>query len=153
MRTSAALCCALGFCLGLMGPAQGATTGYSAATNYMLRCMGCHGVDGSGTITGGIPDFRNYVGSFAATPMGRAYLLHVPGVIASGLSDEEVAEVLNYIMRRWGGASLPEDFKPFTAQEAADLEKHDIGDVVEYRRQVIAQFRKSNRPIPPYPWP
>lgn len=135
------------------GITQSAEPGYSAATNYMLRCMGCHGMDGSGTAAGGIPDFRNYVGSFAATPLGRAYLLHVPGVIASGLSEQEIAEVLNYIMQRWGGTSLPKGFRPFTAQEVADLENQDIGDVVAYRRQVTNQLRKSNRPVPPYPWP
>lgn len=126
---------------------------YNPETNYMLRCLGCHGQDGTGSERGGIPNFQDYVASFSTTSMGRQYLMHVPGVISSSLTDSEIAEVMNYIMRHWGGESLPENFKPFDTAEVSQLRKTEIKDVVAYRRLVVDEIEKAGLPVAPYPWP
>ena len=76
-------------------------------TNYVLRCAGCHGMGGAGAPSAGIFDFNGMVGAFAGIDEGRTYLMHVPGVSGSGLSDAEIAAVMNYVMETWAGDSLP----------------------------------------------
>ena len=134
-------------------PAPAPQKPLNAEANYLLRCMGCHDRDGTGLPAAGIPDFNNYVGSFAATDNARAYLMHVPGVIGSSLTDGEIASVMNYIMKRWGGISLADDFRPFSAAEVATLRQRDVGDVVKFRRTVVTELKAQSLPVAEYPWP
>lgn len=125
----------------------------SPANAYILRCAGCHGMEGAGSLTGGIPDFRGYVAAFAALPAGRRYVVQVPGVVASGLDHEQTAQVMNYVMTRWGGSSLPQNFQAFTAGEIAELRRLEIHDVVSFRRTLVDEMAKNNLPVATYPWP
>lgn len=121
--------------------------------NFVLKCMGCHLSDGSGMPASGIPDFVGKVGVFAAVPEGRAYLLHVPGVIGSSLTDAQIADVLNYIMDTWAGASLPDNYVPFDASEVSELRQKDIGNAVNYRRVVVEKLEALGLSAADYPWP
>ncbi|WP_417308728.1 c-type cytochrome [Devosia sp.] len=132
-------------------PAQAADR--AADTNFVLKCVGCHLTDGSGLPSAGIPDFVDQVGVFAALPEGRAYLLHVPGVIGSSLSDAEIADVLNYVMDTWAGPSLPEHYTPFTPAEVAELKAQNVGNAVKYRRLVVERLKLLGLDAADYPWP
>ena len=125
----------------------------SAPVNYVLRCLGCHLQDGTGLPAAGIPDFVGKVGVFGGGEDGRRYLLHVPGVINSGLSDKETAALLNYIMDTYAGASMPETFVPFTADEVGTLKAQNVGNVVAYRRKIAAELRAQGFDVADYPWP
>ena len=125
----------------------------TAKTNYVLRCIGCHVADGTGLPGAGIPNFVDQVGVFAGLPEGRAYLMHVPGVIGSSLSDAEVADLLNYIMETWAGPSLPPNYVPFSADEVASLRVAEVGNVVKYRRIVAERLAAAGLELPEYPWP
>ncbi len=122
-------------------------------TNFILRCGGCHGMDGAGSEVGGIPDFRNYVGAFAHSEDGRRYVMHVPGVVGASLSDKQIADVMNYVMTTWGEASLPADYAPFTEAEVTMLRAEPVGDVVAYRRKVAADLMAQGIATAGYPWP
>ncbi|MAN77698.1 MAG: cytochrome C [Rhizobiales bacterium] len=122
-------------------------------TNYVLRCAGCHGMSGSGAPAAGIFDFNGMVGAFAGIDEGRTYLMHVPGVAGSGLSDSEIAAVMNYVMETWAGDSLPEPYEPFTAAEVTERRAIAIPDIVENRRQVAALLQTMGIETADYPWP
>lgn len=139
--------------LGLLAATPAAAQERSPHANYILRCAGCHAMDGSGHPVGGIPDFRNLVGAFARDETGRTYLMHVPGVIGASLSDNEIAAVLNYIMDNWGGESIPADFIPFTGAEVSTLRAKTIGDVVTYRRKLVETLTQQGIATAGYPWP
>ncbi len=124
-----------------------------APVNYVLRCLGCHLPDGTGLPAAGIPDFVGKVGVFAGNPDGRRYLLHVPGVINSGLSDQETADLLNYIMQTYAGDSLAADSAPFTGPEVAELKAANVGNVVAYRRKIAAGLAAQGYEVADYPWP
>ncbi|MBE0579558.1 hypothetical protein [Devosia sp.] len=121
--------------------------------SFILKCAGCHLSDGTGMPGSGIPDFVGKVGVFAALPEGRAYLLHVPGVIGSSLSDAQIAEVLNYIMDTWAGASLPADYRPFEAAEVSALRQQNVGNAVKFRRIVVDKLEAMGLSVADYPWP
>ncbi len=95
-----------------------AAAGADPRLDYMLHCRGCHLEDGSGA-PGIVPDFRGSVARFLAVPGGRSYLIRVPGSAQSALPDERLAEVLNFIVRRFGPRELAEAAPPFTAEEVA----------------------------------
>ena len=124
-----------------------------AAVNYVLRCVGCHLPDGTGLPSAGIPDFVGKVGVFGGEEDTRRYLLHVPGVINSGLTDKETADLLNYIMDNFAGASRPDPWTPFTAEEVARLKSQDVGNVVSYRRKLAAALEAQGYVVADYPWP
>lgn len=137
----------------LMLTAPALTAERSAPVNYVLRCLGCHLQDGTGLPSAGIPDFVGKVGVFGHSPEGRAYLFHVPGVINSGLSNAELADLMNYIMDLYAGPSLPQPWVPFTADEVAVLRDQDVGNVVAFRRKLAAELAAQGYDVADYPWP
>lgn len=139
--------------IALLATGMASAAERTPTANFVLKCAGCHLTDGTGMPGSGIPDFVGKVGVFAAVPEGRAYLLHVPGVIGSSLSDAEIAEVLNYIMEKWAGPSLPADYKPFDAAEVAVLRAEKIGNAVKYRRIVVDKLEAMGLTAADYPWP
>jgi hypothetical protein len=124
-----------------------------ASVNYVLRCAGCHGMDGSGHESAGVPDFRDYVGAFALDEDGRTYLLHVPGIVNASLSDREICAVINYVMDNWGGTSLRPGFTRFTPREVAVLQARPVTDVVRLRRQIVDRLHARGILTAHYPWP
>jgi hypothetical protein len=140
--------------LGLLLCSFGAdAAGKSASANFILRCSGCHGLRGDGAPEVGIPQFRNFVGAFAGDPAGRTYVVRVPGVSNSGLNDAEIADVINYVMKTWGGTSLPSSFVPFTEQEVVTRRALPVADVVSLRREVVQHLKLSGIATAEYPWP
>jgi len=124
----------------------------TARTLYLLKCSGCHRADGQGAADAGVPPFPGFISNLAKDPDGRIYMLHVPGVAASGLSDADLTSVLNYILDKW--SATPEDgIKRFTPQEVAGLRAVGVNDIVSYRRTLVARLRKSGAAIADYPWP
>jgi hypothetical protein len=117
---------------------------------YVLHCSGCHGVDGSGSRAGGIPNL-NLVKTFTSDTEGRTYLMQVPGIAYSSLSNKEVASVLNYAVERWGQPNVP--FNKFTFEEIAHLRAIEIADIVSYRRNLAARYEAQGKPVAEYPWP
>lgn len=144
--------------IGVVAPGSAAQpdwskTAYSARANYVLRCSGCHGLDGHQREKGGIPALTDSVGVFTGDPEGRTYLLKVPGVRNSNLSPADTAAVLNYVMTTFAGDSLPADATAFTADEVEAAAKVTVTDVVGLRRTVSARLRAQGLKVADYPWP
>jgi mono/diheme cytochrome c family protein len=104
--------------------------------DYMLHCQGCHGPDGSGA-PGAVPDFNGRVAQFLFVPGGREYLIRVPGVSQSELSDARVAAVLNWIVAEFDGAGGAADSAPFSAAEVARHRKPPLTDVDAVRADLL----------------
>ncbi|WP_293900633.1 cytochrome c [Phenylobacterium sp.] len=124
----------------------------SARALYLLKCSGCHRADGQGAAEAGVPPFPGFIGDLARDPGGRTYMLHVPGVASSGLSDADLTIVLNYLLDRWSAAPV-DRIQRFTPGEVATLRAVDVSDIVKYRRTLVARLRKTGAAIAEYPWP
>ena len=119
---------------------------------YVIHCSGCHGLQGAGNRDGGIPDFHNSVSALSKDDDGRTYLSQVPGVASSGLSNQQIAEVLNYVIITWRTDSdLP--LTPFTSTEVAERRHRVVADIVELRRQVVTRLQSRGIVTALYPWP
>lgn len=123
-----------------------AQAGYSAATNYQLQCLGCHLSSGEGAPHTGTPRMSGFVGNFLRVQGGREFLVRVPGVSQSALSDAQIAELLNWILdpqQGMAGASTPADFRPYSAAEVAKVRHHALLNRPDVRAGLIEQMREQ----------
>lgn len=131
-------------------------TGEFARSKYVLFCAGCHGYEGEGGGGGGgtpkVSAFVPRVGALLRDPEGRRYLLNVGGVTSAGMSDREAAIVLNYVLRAFGGDSLPADFTPYTAAEVAAERQRPVADPVTMQKGIRTRLRAQNVAVPDYQW-
>jgi len=108
---------------------------YEPRINYMLQCMGCHTPDGSGE-PGRVPSIKDTLAPFALTPGGRRFLIQVPGASQSTLSDAELADLLNWMIRNLS-VTKPTRFTEFTATEVARYRRTPLVDVQATRQRLL----------------
>jgi mono/diheme cytochrome c family protein len=119
-----------------------ATAEPDSRTLYALHCMGCHQRHGEGH--GTVPELRGFVGNFLKVPGGREFLVQVPGVAQSGLTDAEIAAVLNYTLLEFSRNELPDDFRPYDGEEVAGYRPGRLIDVTPVRARLLEEMRKRN---------
>lgn len=107
-----------------------------ARQHWVLNCMGCHTATGGG-IPGKVPPLANSLGYFTHVPAGREYVMRVPGASNSALSDQELADVLNWVLTTMNRDALPRDFKPYTADEVAAHRRPALSDVATVRARLV----------------
>jgi len=116
----------------------------NGADIFNSNCVICHQSDGKG-ITGMYPPLADSIGSYAAIPEGRAYLVHVVafgmtgaisvhGQLYNGVmqpwqkfTDENVAQVLNYVLTTFNAKLLPSGFSPLTSDEVRKYRTTNAG--------------------------
>lgn len=103
-----------------------------ARTDYLLYCRGCHLADGSG-VPPVVPTLHEELGKFLHTAAGREYIVRVPGVSQTPMDNERLAAVLNWVLREFNAATLPADFKPYTAKEVGIAREKILEDPLRYR--------------------
>lgn len=132
----------------LSRPAYGAAD-HSARWLYVLHCSGCHGQSGHGDPAAGIPEFNNSIGNILRHEDGKRYVVNVAGVRNAGLSDDEVARVLNYILSRWGSGDDADS--AFTGPEVGKLKSNEI-DIVSTRKKIENYLSGKGLHYSTYPW-
>ena len=115
----------------------------SAHFNYILHCQGCHLVDGRETV-GKIPALVR-AGRFLSVEGGRAFLVQVPGVALSTIGDNELAELVNWLLSEFSAEDLPSDFEPYTAEEVGRYRRDPLVDVELVREHLLAAVEKLQK--------
>ena len=113
-----ARCLAILLALVLM-PAADADD-HRASINYTLHCQGCHLQDASG-ISGKVPRMNNFVGFLLHSDEGREFVIRVPGVATASLPDDQLAELMNWLLLTYSAEQLPQSFVPFSVAEVSAL--------------------------------
>jgi len=110
---------------------------------YLTQCGGCHGIEGV-SAPHAVPSLQGVAGSFLCTRAGRAYIVQLPDVALTGMSDRMLAEVMNFVVFDLG-APVPGGSKvrPYTAAEVALLRKRPlIGPALSaYRARIVGEIR------------
>jgi hypothetical protein len=127
--------------------ANGASA-YQPLVNYQLRCMGCHLADGAGQ-PGRVPSIRRSLVLFSAFPEGRDYVVRVPGVAQSPLSDEETAALLNWMARHLSDLKLPPGFADYSRAEIHGLRDHPLVQVSAVRARLM-KAAAARAGLPPH---
>ncbi len=107
--------------------------------DYVLFCMGCHGPQAQG-IPGRIPPLAHRIARFMQAQAPRVYLLQVPGVSGSALTDEQIAGVLNWLAEHFDREHLTAEVSLFTTEEVARWRHIPLADVSATRRRVLAEI-------------
>ncbi|KVV53147.1 cytochrome C [Burkholderia territorii] len=134
---AAAASCAI----GVPAHADGVTDTTLARQHWVLNCMGCHTATGDG-IPGKVPPLANSLGYFTHLPAGREYVMRVPGASNSALSDQDLADVLNWVLTTMNRDALPHDFKPYTADEIAAHRRPAFSDVATVRARLVRELHE-----------
>lgn len=113
----------------------------SARSHYVLACAGCHGVKGEGRPEAYVPDLRQ-MGDWLRVPEGREYLVGVPGMMATGLNDAQVAEVANWLLATVSRTPPPAGHQPYSAAEVARLRAQPMLDVAAQRQRLLEKARR-----------
>jgi mono/diheme cytochrome c family protein len=109
---------------------------YEPAVNFQLNCMGCHLADGSGE-PGRVPSLRRSLLLLSSRPAGRDYIIRVPGVAQAPLSDQEIAALLNWMVRNLSDLAPPSDFRGYSAAEIGRSRPHPLTRVGETRARLL----------------
>ncbi len=138
---------AIAVLIAALSIASTALAGGSPAELYTLNCWGCHKPRAEG-IPGTVPRLADSMADFLHVPGGREYLVEVPGVAASALSDAEIAQVLNWLLFNFNKAEMPADFKPYTAAEIARVRPHQLIRITETRDDLVKRLKAKGIIVP-----
>ena len=119
--------------------------------NYALHCTGCHTHEGVSPELGRIPPLKGVVGHLVRSKEARLYFANVPGIVNSGLSHDETAALLNWVVKIYGGKSVPESWKPFDGAEITALRREAPADIMAYRKEVHDRLNAEGYSIGTYP--
>ena len=115
---------------------------------YTLNCWGCHQPHAEG-IPGTVPRLAHSMGYFLAIPEGRAYLVQVPAVANSPLNNEQIAQVLNWLLITFNKDELPKDFKPYSVEEIGKWRPHPIANVKAARVELSKRLAARGYTVSP----
>ena len=115
-----------------------------AQTNFILHCQGCHTANGAG-LEGKVPDLRQTLVPMASMPAGRRYLIQVPGVAQSNLSDVEVASVLNWMMQNLAVQKHLDGVEAFTRDEVTKFRSVRLLEVRATRERLLDRIAANGR--------
>lgn len=131
---------------GETAPPPGVVDARLAWQNWTLNCQGCHRLDGTGSDSTA-PSLAGSVAKFLWVPGGREYLVRVPGVATSALSDADLADVINYMLWRFDKGHLPAHFRPFNAAEIGPLRSRPLRlEAAAMRTDLLARAEASGPP-------
>ena len=119
-------------------------------SDYVEHCSGCHGMQGN-SAPAPIPVLRDRVGYFMCTREGRDYLIRLPNVAYSAIDDnQELADMMNFVVFGLGGNSAPRTAKPFTAAEVARLRRDALAtqSLIVARMKIVAGLSTSDCAVP-----
>jgi mono/diheme cytochrome c family protein len=134
--------CLLIVALACAGSAHASEGETRARLQYLQHCSGCHLPDGSGAPTKGIPSMRGLLGQFLQVPGGRAFIVQVPGVMNSALSDADIANLMNWLLPAVSAPTLPAELAPYTAQEIGRLRASRPADILALRQTLTRQMER-----------
>lgn len=111
--------------------------------NWQMNCQGCHGPDGAGNVARDVPRLAA-LETFQRLPEGREFLIRVPGMSRSPLTDAELTNMANWLMEEFATPGVSQDWQPYTVAEVSELRQRPIIDgIVQHRAQVIASIERA----------
>lgn len=96
-----------------------------ASRDYAVQCQGCHGAKGE-IGRQEMPILSGNISTFLSVPGGRAYLVQVPGVATSPLSDSRLADLLNWMLSEFDADNVPKEHLPYKAGEVGLLRQNSL---------------------------
>ncbi|NRA87608.1 MAG: hypothetical protein HRU28_09470 [Rhizobiales bacterium] len=116
-----------------------------AEENWTLNCRGCHKLGAVG-LGKEMPNMNGQVAKFLAVEGGVEYLSRVPGIANSPLNNEELADLMNWMLLKYDAAHIPKDFTGFTAEKIESLRKNPLNMQAKVvRAKLIAEILMAEK--------
>ena len=135
-----ARCLVVALAMGLIPVA--AADDQRARVNYLIHCQGCHLPEAVG-FAGKVPRMNGFVGYFLHSQEGREFIIRVPGVATSSLADDQLTELMNWLLLTYSAEQLPEPFVPFAVAEVAALRPDLETNPEKTRMRVLRQIAQD----------
>lgn len=135
-----ARCIAVALAMGLIPVAN--ADDQRASVNYMIHCQGCHLPEAVG-FAGHVPRMKDFVGYFLHSNEGREFVIQVPGVAASSLPDDELTEMMNWLLLTYSADQLPQPFVPFSTEEVAALRPDLEANPEKTRMRILGKIAQD----------
>jgi len=117
--------------------------GAAVRFNWQMNCQGCHHPNGEGNAARGIPPLEK-LELFQRIPEGREFLIRVPGMSRSALSDEDLTELANWMITEFASQKATVEWRRYSVDEVAGLRSRPIVDgVVEYRADLMRKLERA----------
>jgi len=113
-----------------------------ARVNYMIHCQGCHLPEAVG-FAGHVPRMKDFVGYFLHSQEGREFIVRVPGVATSSLPDDELTEMMNWLLLTYSADQLPKPFVPFSTEEVAALRPDLEANPEKTRMRILGRIARD----------
>lgn len=91
-----------------------------AKQNWILECQGCHRANATGKL-GEIPDMNGQVSKMLSVKGGQEYLSRVNGIAESPLTDNDLVDLMNWMLVEFDPENIPETFSGFNVDDVARL--------------------------------
>lgn len=111
---------------------------------YLTSCGGCHGVEGS-SAPRAVPTLTHLTGVFLCTRQGREYLVRLPDVALSVLSDRMLTAVLNWVSFDLGApVAGGREARRYTVAEVTRLRHYPFTNtpLTRYRERVVTNLAR-----------
>ena len=115
---------------------------HRARINYMVHCQGCHLPEAVG-FAGHVPRMKDFVGYFLHSKEGREFVIRVPGVATSSLPDDELTEMMNWLLLTYSTDQLPKPFVPFSTEEVAALRPDLEANPEKTRMRILGKIAQD----------
>ncbi len=109
---------------------------HRAKVNYMIHCQGCHLPEAIG-FAGKVPRMKDFVGYFLHSKEGREFVIRVPGVATASLPDDELTEMMNWLLLTYSAEQFPDPFAPYSVAEVAALRSDLEGNPEKTRMRIL----------------
>ncbi len=109
---------------------------------YLTSCGGCHGVEGV-SAPKAVPTLRHLTGSFLCTRQGRRFIVRLPDVALSSLSNRLLTAVMNWVVFDMGApVAGGRKARPYTVAEVTRLRREPLtqNGLTPYRERVVARI-------------
>lgn len=114
-------------------------SGHSQASpqyDYLLHCSGCHLENGGGSPPI-VPDLRGTMAYLAGFDEGRSYMLRVPGASQAPVSDKQLSDIMNWMLKRYAPES-PE-VKAFDEAEVSESRATPLLNAGALRERLLGE--------------
>jgi hypothetical protein len=115
---------------------------HRASINYMIHCQGCHLPEAVG-FAGHVPRMNNFVGYFLHSQEGREFVIRVPGVATASLPDDQLTELVNWLLFTYSSEQLPEQFAPYSVTEVAALRPQLEANPEKTRMRILKNIARD----------
>ena len=123
-------------------PARAVSRLSAVQVAYLTSCGGCHGVEGV-SAPQAVPTLKALTGSFLCTRQGRQFIVRLPDVALSSLSDRMLTRVMNWVVFDLGApVAGGREAHRYTVAEVARLRRAPLTQtgLTPYREQVVAHL-------------